>query len=409
MKKIQIYDTTLRDGAQAEDISFSVEDKLRITEKLDELGLHFIEGGYPGANPRDEEFFRKARTLKLKNSVLTSFGSTHRPGIKPAKDKTMKALLDTGTAAVTIFGKTWDFHVKNALRVSLDEGVDIIADSVSYLAKRVDKVFFDAEHFFDGYLRNEKYALKCLAAARDAGASCLVLCDTNGGVLTHDIARITKAVSAAMKSPIGIHSHNDTDCAVASSVAAVLAGAGHVQGTINGLGERTGNANLCSIIPNLQIKLGYRCLKDVQLGRLREVSRFINEIANVRHFKRQPFVGDSAFAHKAGMHVSAVVRHSEMYEHMKPELIGNSQRILVSDLAGKSNILRKAAECGIEIADASSPAVQKIVTELKRLENEGFQFEGAEASFELLMKKALGLHRRFFELIGFMVIIEKRN
>lgn len=407
--KIVIYDTTLRDGAQAEEISFSVEDKLRITERLDQLGIHYIEGGYPGANPRDEEYFVQARKLRLKNSQLAAFGSTHRPGIRPSKDKGMKALVNSGAAVATIFGKTWDFHVKHALRVSLDEGIDIIHDSVAYLVKRMETVFFDAEHFFDGYLKNEAYAIKCLQAARDAGAHCLVLCDTNGGVLPNDIARITKAVGAALETPLGIHAHNDSDCAVASSVVAVQSGAVQVQGTVNGLGERTGNANLCSIIPNLQVKLGYRCITDDQLGKMRETSRFVNEIANIRHLNRQPFVGDSAFAHKAGMHVSAIIKNAETYEHMKPALVGNSQRILVSDLAGKSNILRKAAECGIEITDASSPAVTAIVTKLKELENEGFQFEGAEASFELLMKKSLGLYRKFFDLIGFRVIIEKRN
>lgn len=409
MKKIEIYDTTLRDGAQAEEISFSVEDKLRITQKLDELGIQYIEGGYPGANPRDEEFFQEARKLKLRNSTLAAFGATHRPGVRPSKDKTMKSLVDSGAPVATIFGKTWDYHVKNALRVSLAEGLDIIHDSVAYLAKRVDRVFFDAEHFFDGYLKNEVYAIKCLEAARDAGAYCLVLCDTNGGVLPHDIARITKSIVSTLKTPVGIHAHNDSDCAVASTILSVQAGAVHVQGTINGLGERTGNANLCSIIPDLQVKLGYKCIKDAQLQKLRETSRFINEIANIRHLNRQPFVGDSAFAHKAGMHVSAVIRSSETYEHMHPEVVGNSRRILVSDLAGKSNILRKAAECGINIKDPSIPAVQEIVTKLKKLESEGFQFEGAEASFELLMKKSLGLHRKFFDLIGFRVIIEKRE
>jgi 2-isopropylmalate synthase len=408
MKRIETYDTTLRDGAQAEDIAFSVEDKLRITEKLDELGLHYIEGGYPGANPKDSEYFRKAADLKLANSELVAFGSTHKPGQKPGRDRTVKAILDSGVMTATIFGKTWDFHVKHALKVSLRENLDLIHDTVHYLKKRLDKVFFDAEHFFDGFKRNEEYAIKCLEAAAEAGSECLVLCDTNGGTLSEEVRSITRSVRKNLKVSLGIHAHNDSECAVANSIIAINAGAVHVQGTINGLGERAGNANLCSVIPDLQLKLGLRCITDEQMSRLREISRFVNEIANIRHFKRQPFVGDSAFAHKAGMHVSAIQKSPETYEHIKPELVGNSQRVLVSDLAGKSNIIRKAKDFGINL-DPKSPQVQDIVAELKNLENQGFQFEGAEASFELLMKKALGLHRKFFELIGFRVLIENKK
>ncbi|MBI4684691.1 MAG: citramalate synthase [Nitrospirae bacterium] len=407
-RKIEIYDTTLRDGSQAEDIAFSVEDKLRITEKLDELGVHFIEGGYPGSNPKDAEYFRKVKKLKLRNSELVAFGSTHRPKHKPKNDSSIKALIESGTPAITIFGKTWDFHVKEALKIPLNENLEIIYNSVAYLKKHTGKVFFDAEHFFDGYKTNPEFALKCLIAAEDAGADCLVLCDTNGGTLPDEMKKITEAVISKVNSQIGIHAHNDSDCAVANSLIAVKLGASQVQGTINGLGERCGNANLCSIIANLQVKLGKKCITDAQLRKLRDVSRFINEIANLRHFKRQPFVGDSAFAHKAGMHVSAVMKKSETYEHIKPELVGNSHRILISDLAGKSNILRKAKEFKIHI-DPDSPQVQDILNSLKGLEHQGFQFEGAEASFELLLKKALGLHRKFFNLIGFRVIIEKRK
>ncbi|MEW6053201.1 MAG: citramalate synthase [Nitrospirota bacterium] len=408
MRKIEIYDTTLRDGAQSEDISFSVEDKLRITEKLDELGVHFVEGGWPGANPRDIEYFKKAKRLKLKHSMVVAFGSTHRPRHKVAEDMLMKALLDSKAKIITIFGKTWDFHVREALKVSLEENLDIIHDSVAYLKKHVAKVFFDAEHFFDGYGDNPEYALKCLIAAEKAGADCLVLCDTNGGTLPHDIRRIIREIKKDTKSSLGIHAHNDSECAVANSVIAIETGASQVQGTMNGLGERCGNANLCSIIPNLQIKLGLDCISPDQLRRLRDVSRYVNEISNMRHFKRQPFVGDSAFAHKAGMHVSAVRKRPETYEHIRPNQVGNSQRVLISDLAGKSNILRKAEEFGIHL-NPDSPQLQDIVTTLKKLENEGFQFEGAEASFELLMKKALGLHKRFFDLIGFRIIVEKRK
>jgi len=408
MRKIEIYDTTLRDGAQSEDISFSVEDKLRITEKLDELGVHYIEGGWPGSNPRDIEYFKKVKKLRLKNSVLVAFGSTHRPKKKPAKDETLKALLEAKTPVITIFGKTWDFHVKEALKISEEENLDIIHDSVAYLKKRVDKVFFDAEHFFDGYVNNPGYALECLAAAQDAGADYLVLCDTNGGTITTVLRDTVRKVVKAFSTPVGIHVHNDIDCAVANSIIAVECGSSQVQGTINGLGERCGNANLISIIPNLQLKLGMKCITVEQLKKLRDVSRFVNEIANLRHFKRQPYTGDSAFAHKAGIHVSAIRKRPETYEHIRPELVGNSQRVLISDLAGRSNILRKAEEFGIKLA-SDSAQLQDIVTSLKDLENQGFQFEGAEASFEILMKKVLGLHKKFFDLMGFRVIIEKRK
>ncbi len=408
MKKIEIYDTTLRDGAQSEDVSFSLEDKLRITEKLDDLGVHYIEGGYPGSNPRDMDYFKKAAKLKLANARLVAFGSTHRPKKKASRDETLRALVAAETPIITIFGKTWDFHVKEALKVPLKENLDIIFDSVAFLKKHAEKIMFDAEHFFDGYRHNPEYAIKCLLAAQDAGADCLVLCDTNGGMtptLTRDIVRKMKKNCSV---PLGIHVHNDSDCAVANTIVAVEEGVTQVQGTINGLGERCGNANLISIIPNLQVKLGRRCVSDRQLAMLRDVSRFVTEIANLRHFKRQPYIGDSAFAHKAGMHVSAIQKNPETYEHIRPELVGNSQRILISDLAGRANILRKAEECGISLTSESAQ-LQDIITQLKGLENQGFQFEGAEASFELLMKKTLGLHRRFFDLIGFRVIIEKRK
>ncbi len=408
MRRIEIYDTTLRDGAQTEGISFSVEDKLRITEKLDELGVHYVEGGWPGANPRDLEYFKRAGKLKLKNVRVVAFGSTHRPKYKASEDVVFKSLLDSRVKIITIFGKTWDFHVKEALKIPLNENLDIIHDSIAYLKKHAETVFFDAEHFFDGYKDNPQYALKCLLAAQDAGADCIIPCDTNGGSLPGDVKRIFNEIMKDIRTPLGIHAHNDSECAVANSVIAIESGALQIQGTINGLGERCGNANLCSVIPNLQVKLGMKCIDAEQLRRLRDVSRFVNEIANMRHFKRQPFVGDSAFAHKAGIHVSAIRKRPETYEHIRPDLVGNSQRVLISDLAGKGNVLRKAEEFGIKLAP-DSPQLQDIVTTLKNLENEGFQFEAAEASFELLMKKALGLHKRFFDLIGFRVIIEKRK
>ncbi len=408
MRTIEIYDTTLRDGAQSEDISFSVEDKLRITEKLDELGVQYIEGGYPGSNPRDIEYFKKAATCGLAQAKIVAFGSTHHPKKKASRDETLKALLDAGTPVVTIFGKTWDFHVREALKVPLNKNLAIIHDSVAYLRKHTDTVFFDAEHFFDGYRHNPEYALKCLEAAQDAGADCLVLCDTNGGCTPTVIRDVVRRVKKACTAPLGIHVHNDSDCAVANSIVSVEEGIVQVQGTINGLGERCGNANLISIIPNIQLKLGMKCLTPEQLTKLRDVSRFVNEIANLRHFKRQPYTGDSAFAHKAGMHVSAIRKSPETYEHIRPDLVGNSQRILISDLAGRANILRKAEEVGIKL-ESDDAQLQDIITQLKDLESQGFQFEGAEASFELLMKKALGLHKRFFDLVGFRVIIEKRK
>lgn len=408
MKTIEIYDTTLRDGSQAEDIAFSVEDKLRITEKLDELGVHYIEGGWPGSNPKDAEYFKRVRKLHLQNSVVVAFGSTHRPRYRIQDDHNIKSLIESKARVITIFGKTWDFHVKEALKISLDANLDIIYSSVSYLKKYAEKVFFDAEHFFDGYKDNPEFAMKCLLAAQDAGADCAILCDTNGGTLPNDIKTTVQEVVKKIKVAVGIHAHNDSDCAVANSIIAIESGAVHVQGTINGIGERCGNANLVSIIPNLQLKLGYRCLSDEQLRKLRDVSRFVNEISNLRHFKRQPFVGDSAFAHKGGIHVSAVRKRPETYEHIRPELVGNSQRILISDLAGKSNILRKAEEFNIHL-EADSPEVQIVLDTLKDLEHHGFQFEGAEASFELILKKTLGLHRRFFDLVGFRVIDEKRK
>ena len=408
MKKLEIYDTTLRDGSQSEEINFSVEDKLRITERLDDFGIHFIEGGWPGTNPKDSEYFRKVRRLDLRSSRIVAFGSTHRAGIKAERDPNLRALLDTETGVVTVFGKSWDFQVKHALRIDLEKNIEIINNSVAYLKPRLDMVFFDAEHFFDGYKSMPEYATACLRAAVEGGADRIVLCDTNGGTLPEEIRKITLRVKADLKSVLGIHAHNDSDCAVANTLIAVRAGAVQVQGTINGIGERCGNANLCSIIPALQLKMGMHCISDNQLHKLREVSRFVNEIANVRHFNRQPYVGDSAFAHKGGIHVSAVSRKSETYEHIDPELVGNSRRVLISDLAGKSNILRKAEQFDLHI-EKDSPQLLDILSTLKELENQGFQFEAAEASFELLMKKTLGLHRRFFDLQGFRVIVDKRR
>jgi len=408
MRKIEIYDTTLRDGAQTEDISFSVEDKLRILEKLDEIGIHYVEGGWPGANPKDSEFFDKARRLRLKNSVLVAFGSTHRTLRKVYNDPNIKTLLRAETPVITIFGKSWDLHVREALRISLSRNLDIIYDTISYLKKRVSRVFFDAEHFFDGYKSNPEYAMNTIEAAITGGTDCIILCDTNGGTLPNEVEGIVRKVRSRFDTPVGIHAHNDSECAVANSLVAVSAGAVQVQGTINGLGERCGNANLISIIPCLKLKFKYDCISSENLRKLKSVSRFVSEIANIGHFKRQPFVGDSAFAHKGGIHVSAVLRHPETYEHIRPELVGNYQRVLISELAGRSNVIRKAKEFNLRI-DPESPRINRIVRQLKELERQGYQFEGAEASFELLMRKELGLHKKFFNLIGARVIVEKRR
>ena len=408
MKTIKIYDTTLRDGTQAEEIAFSVEDKVLIARKLDELGIHYIEGGWPGSNPKDVQFFKEIKKARLKNSRLSAFGSTRRPKVKPSEDHNLKALVASGADAACIFGKSWDLHVKEALKISLKENLDLIHDSVLFLKKEFDEIFYDAEHFFDGYKANPEHALNTLKAASDAGADCLVLCDTNGGSLPEEIIKAIKAVKKTVKIPLGIHCHNDSDLAVANSLAAVEEGAVQVQGTINGYGERCGNANLCSIIPNLNIKMAIKCLSDTQLSRLSEVSRFVSEMANLPHNSHLPYVGESAFAHKGGIHVSAVMKKPETYEHIRPELVGNRQRVLISDLSGKSNILYKAKEFGIDI-DASDPVTVNLVETIKDLEHKGYQFEGAEASFELLMKRVLGTYKKHFNLIGFRVIDEKRK
>lgn len=408
IRSLHIYDTTLRDGAQSEDVSFSVEDKLRITLKLDELGVHYIEGGWPGANQRDTDFFKTARKLTLDNAEMVAFGSTHRPRTPVAEDAVVRALLDASTPAVTIFGKSWDFHVKEALKISLDENLDLIYETVRYLKERVNKVFYDAEHFFDGFKANPEYALKTIETARDGGADCLVLCDTNGGTLPGESGTIIDQVIERCDTPFGIHAHNDSECAVANSLAAVERGAVQVQGTINGLGERCGNANLISVIPNLMLKMNYYCIPETNLTMLREVSRFVTELANLSHMKRQPFVGDSAFAHKAGVHVSAIEKNRGTYEHIEPEVVGNYHKVLVSDLSGKSNIIRKAIEFGLKI-QPDSPQIMDIVNTVKDLENQGYEFEGAEASFELLMRKKLGQYTRFFDLITFKVTVLKRK
>ncbi len=408
MKDVLIYDTTLRDGCQAEDISFTLEDKLRIVEKLEELGVDYIEGGFPGSNPRDADFFKRVKKLRLKGAKIASFGTTRKPSAKPGQDLSLKMLLEADTPVVTLVGKTWDFHVKDDLRISQKANLEMITDSIAYMKERVPEVVFDAEHFFDGFRSNPDFALECLKAAQEGGADWIVLCDTNGGCLPGRIREAIARVKELVRAPLGIHCHNDGELAVANTLAAVEMGVTQVQGTINGFGERCGNLNLCSVIPDLQLKMGKRCLEPEQLKKLREVSHFFYELVNMIPNKHQPYVGDSAFAHKGGMHVSGILKNRLTYEHVDPELVGNHQRVLVSDLAGRSNIVYKAKEYGIELEN-NDPAVQKVLKRIKELESQGYEFEAAEASFELLIQEALGKKRKNFHLIGFRVIDEKRN
>ena len=407
---IKLYDTTLRDGSQGEGVAFSMEDKVRIAQRLDALGIHYIEGGWPGSNPKDLRFFKRVQGAVFKTAKISAFGATRRPGVRPQEDPNLQALVEAGPPVVTIFGKSWDFHVTAALGTTLEENVAMIGDSIAYLLKHFEEVIYDAEHFFDGFKRNREYALATLRVAEAAGAHCLVLCDTNGGCVPHEIVEILRAVKQVVKpsSPLGIHVHNDTECAVANTLAAVSEGVNHVQGTVNGYGERCGNANLISIIPNLMLKMGLESLPRENLHELRDVSRFVSELANRKPWSSQPYVGDSAFAHKGGIHVSAVLKHPETYEHVDPEAVGNHRRVLVSELSGQSNVLWKAREYGIDL-DKNTPDARRILEMLKRLEDEGFQFEGAEASFELLMERALGNHRSYFELQGFRVIVEEQG
>ncbi|NWG04096.1 MAG: citramalate synthase [Syntrophaceae bacterium] len=405
---IKLYDTTLRDGSQAEDIAFSVEDKIRIAQKLDELGIHYIEGGWPGSNPKDLQFFQEMKSAPPGRAKMVAFGSTCRAGTPPQKDPNLQALIEAGTEVVTIFGKSWDIHPLEALNITLDQNLEMIHHSIHFLKGRVEEIIFDAEHFFDGYKSNPRYALSTLMAAQEAEADWIVLCDTNGGTLLDEIQSIIKEVKKQIRVPLGIHVHNDTEMAVANTLLAVKEGVQMVHGTINGYGERCGNANLCSIIPNLKLKMGVDCITDAQLKKMTEVSRFVSELANLPHYKYLPYVGDSAFAHKGGIHVSAIRKSDATYEHISPERVGNRQRVLISDLSGESNILYKASEFKIDF-QSKDPKVRNILDNLKKLENEGFQFEGAEGSFEILIKKALGQHKKFFELMGFRVIVEKKT
>ena len=406
-KKIEIYDTVLRDGSQSERVNFSVEDKLIILNALDEIGIAYVEGGWPGSNPRDIEFFKKASAVKLKRTHLTAFGSTRKKGITAANDPNLRAIVASGVDYATIFGKSWDLHVRDALRISLEENLELIFDSVKFLKRHMNGVIYDAEHFFDGYKNNKDYALKSILAAQQGGADRIVLADTNGGTMPWDIERIIEDVKTLINpDKLGIHLHNDSETAVASTLLAVTRGVRHIQGTINGYGERCGNANLCSIIPPLQLKMGFTVLGE-NIRRLKEISRLVDELANLPPNQYLPYVGDSAFAHKAGVHVDAIVKNTQTYEHINPALVGNNRRILVSDLSGKANVLMKSKELGIKLYDAADAS--RIVKTIKELENKGYQYEAAEASLELLINKSMNRNRKFFRLVGFRVIDEKRK
>ena len=406
MTKIAIYDTTLRDGTQGEGISLTLEDKLKLARRLDEFGVDYIEGGWPGSNPKDIAFYEAAKKVKWKHAKIAAFGSTRRAKTTAAEDSNIRKLLESGTDVVTIFGKSWDFHVIQALRIDLERNLEMIYDSVKYLVSQGREVIFDAEHFFDGFKDNPEYALKSLGTARDAGAACLCLCDTNGGSLPSQIVNSIDAIRSRLDTPLGIHAHNDSGLSVANSIVAVEHGATHVQGTINGYGERCGNANLCAIIPILELKLGLLALPPGKLKEITEVAHFGDDIANVVPNDRQPFVGRSAFAHKAGVHVDAMMKNPKTYEHLDPALVGNARRILISELSGSSTIIQMAKKYGVDW-DKASPEVKAVLDNVMKLEHEGYSFEGAEASFELLLKKPLGQYRKLFDLKGFRVIIEK--
>ncbi len=405
-KKIQIYDTTLRDGCQSEDVSLTVADKLLIAERLDALGIDYIEGGWPGSNDRDAAFFPEVKKLRLRHAKVAAFGSTRRAGVKCAADRNLQLLLSADTPVATVVGKTWDLHVRDALRISQEENLEILHDTIAYLKKRVGEVIFDAEHFFDGFSFNRGFALACLKAVDDAGVDLICLCDTNGGRLPHEVEAAVGAACEAVRCGIGIHCHNDSEVAVANSIAAIRAGAVQVQGTINGLGERCGNANLVSVIANLQLKLGYHCVPPARLKTLRETSTLVYELANITPFARQAYVGRSAFAHKAGLHVSGIQRNSRTYEHIEPELVGNNRRVLLSELAGRANLVYKAKEFGIDL-DRHEDKVPALLDELKRLEGIGYAFDGADASFELLMLRTLGLEKEHFNFVSFRVFDDK--
>ena len=405
--QICIYDTTLRDGSQGEGISFSLADKLRIAERLDKLGVAYIEGGWPSSNPKDAEFFRQIRTIPLQNAKIVAFGSTRHAGVPVTDDANLRQLLEADTPAVAIFGKSWLLHVREVLKTTAEENLAMIRESCAFLVSNGREVIFDAEHFFDGFADDPDYAVAVLQAAKDGGASTLTLCDTNGGSMPLTVTEVAAKICGLFPDvTVGIHTHNDSDLAVANAIAAVRAGSRQVQGTVNGYGERCGNANLCSIIANLELKTPYRCLPPGHLQDLRSASVFVDDIANIRHDRRAPFVGESAFAHKGGMHVNAVAKVPRTFEHIDPAAVGNERRVLVSDLSGRSNLVLKAAELGFELKDPEDQ--KRLLTVLKERESQGYEYEAADASFAVLLHKLFGKWGHYFKLEGFRVIIEKR-
>ncbi len=404
--EVELYDTTLRDGAQRAGLSYSIEDRLRILHRLDSMGFPFVEGGWPGANPRETEFFRLATKEKLQHATLTAFGMTRKAGERAEDSAVLRDLLDAGTEVVCLVGKSWDLHVTEALRTTLDEGVAMVGDSIAFLRSEGRRVFFDAEHFFDGYRQNQAFAMAVLAAAEGAGAERLVLCDTNGGALPRDVSRIVGEVSASADVPLGIHVHNDAGCAVANSLVAVEAGVYQVQGTINGYGERTGNADLVPIAANLALKMGVEALPADSIGRLTELSHYVAEVANVTPDSHQPYAGRYAFTHKAGLHTSGVARFTEAYEHIPPESVGNRRGVVASDLSGTASLRMKATQFGLEL---SGDAIPKLLAELKDREARGYTFEVADASLELLMRRHDGWKQPFFDVESYRVHVERRE
>jgi 2-isopropylmalate synthase len=401
-RRIQIYDTTLRDGAQGEGISFSSADKIRIAERLDVFGIDYIEGGWPGSNPKDMDFFTEAATRKFKHAKVAAFGSTRRANTKCKDDPQIDMLVKANTPVVTLVGKTWSLHVTEVLRTTPEENLAMIGDSVRYFKDHGKEVVYDAEHFFDGYRDDPRYALATLKAAQDSGVDVVVLCDTNGGTMPGEVARVMADVVKQMKCAVGIHTHNDSGVGVANALAAIDAGAVQVQGTINGYGERTGNCNLTSVIPCLVLKMGYDCISKDNVRKLRDLSMFVDDLANVRHDIRQPFVGATAFAHKGGIHVNAIEKVARSYEHIDPETVGNHRRVLVSELSGRSNILMKAHELGMDLSK-DTPEVRDILRQLKQLEHAGYEYEAADASFHILVQKLLKQHKPFFKPITYRV------
>jgi 2-isopropylmalate synthase len=406
MTDVTLDDTTLRDGSQREGISYSVEDKLKIARRLDEFGVHYIEGGWPGSNPKDAAFFERVSRLKLRNARLAAFGSTKKKGSRPEEDANLRALLAAETPVVTLVGKSWDLHVIEVLETTLDENLAMIGESVAYLKSYGKEVIYDAEHFFDGYQANPAYALETLRAAADAGADVLVLCETNGGALPWDVEALVRLVVSRFDRPVGIHTHDDSGCGVANTLAAVRAGAVHVQGTVNGYGERVGNANLCTIIPDLQLKMGKTCLPAGNLARLTELSNYVAEVANLPQDRHLPYVGASAFAHKGGIHVAAVLKNEASYQHVDPALVGNGRRTVVSELSGRGNVVDKSRQFGL---DVNTDQAREVLAQIKALEAQGFTFESAEASVSLMLQRLQEDYRAPFELIDFMVVVEHRQ